>query len=223
MMTEEQKRKAEIALSASLYADFEKKIAFNNYLTAIEWIELYNLPYRVSLDYLKGYNKENGFVLINPCYPFPGYNVNDLIHLKPDEVTPHDPSKKPNKDGSYDLCLTPINAETRQQIKEHNKKLRPWDLSTAAGLKQWEYYFAHFLNGADLNALDTFSLFGTKEAPKGATDKINYWKALQADYHMHTDKYMQDEPLLAAYDLEEYTILEFAIDWDNKQPGQQDL
>lgn len=215
MMTEEQRKKAEIALNTSFAFDFEKKIAFDNHLKAIEWISIYNLPYRVSLDYLKGSSRE--YVQINPCYPFPGYNVNDLIHLKPNEFTPHDPSKPPNKDGSYNLCLTPINAEVRQQIKEQCEKLRPWNLSTQEGKEKWKYYFAHFLNAIDLESYNSFDWFGVKVAAytEEQNKKINFWKCLQADFFIHPEDYLQEEPpYLPSYDYE-YTHLEFIPDWDS--------
>lgn len=222
-MTEEQKRQAEIALSNSsnsFLMTFEQKIAFSNHLEAIEWIDTYNLPYRISFDYLKAWDRSKGYVEINPCYPMPGYRVDDLIHLKPNEFTPHDPSKPPNKDGSYSLCLTPINPEVRQQVKEVCYKLRPWNLETAAGRKKWEYEFAHFLGLAQLNAFNYFDWFGIKEAPDEVTanknqQKIDYWLNLQADYLNNKGNYRQEEPpYLPSYEAE-YTLLQFVPIWDN--------
>lgn len=219
-MTEEQRIKAELALSASFTFNFEKEIALSNHEKAIEWISIYNLPYRISLNHLKGSSRD--YVGINPCYPYPGYNVNDLIHLSPNEFAAHDPTKPPNKDGSYDLCLTPINAETRQQIKEHCEKLRPWNLSTPEGIEKWKYYFAHFLNEADLNDYDSFDWFGVKVASYSPEQnhKISFWKCLHADYYLHPDNYMQEEPpYLPSYD-NEYTHLEFIPDWEDKGVNQ---
>ena len=228
MLTELQRQKANEALYKNLpmFKNFEKEIAFRNYQTAIEWIDTYNLPFRIGYEYLKAWNIRDGYVKINPCYPAPGYRCDDLIHLRPDEVTPHDPSSKPNKDGSYNLCLTPINEDTRQQIKELCYKLRPWNLETAAGLKQWEFEFAHFLNAAQLNTFTYFDWFGVKSAPNEESaqknqQRIYYWLNLQADYQMNPEAYRQEEPpYLPGYD-DEYTHLGFVIDWDNKKESTQ--
>jgi len=212
MLTKEQEEKAKEALYLRLpmFQNFEKEIAFNNHKTAIEWIDKYNLPYRVSLNHLKDMNPD--YVSINPCYPFPGYNMADLIHLTPDDIAVLE-----------DLTIIPTSPIIKQQIEEHNKKLIPWDLSTAAGLDKWKYYFAHFINGAQLNSFNMFDWFGVKiGAPNEEQQKmIDFWLCLQADYHMHPDKYMQEEPLKANYNLDEYTHLGFVIDWDNKNESTQ--
>lgn len=220
MFTEEQRRKAEEALNPlnklPMFQDFEKEIAFMNHQTAIDWIDTYNLPYRIGLNYLKEYSKQDGFVAINPNYPRPGYHVSDLIHLDPyNDCLAYDPDKSPDEQGRYDLCITPKDIDTRQKIKEHNKHLRPWDLETQEGIGKWKYYFAHFFNGYDLNAFNFFDWFGAKiDAPNEVQqEKINFWKCLQADYYLKPDDFMQEEPQEADYDLDDYTLLEFVPDW----------
>ena len=215
MLTEEQKKAAERALYLRLpmFQNFEKEIAFENHKTAIEWIDKYNLPYRISLDYLKQYDHNKGFIHINPNYPYPGYKKADLVHVSPDNITLFD-----------DLKMIASEESTRQQIEDHNKKLRPWDLSTAEGLSKWKYYFAHLLNAAQLNEYSDFDWWGKKNAPKEEQEKnqqkINFWKCLQYDYCTKPDNYMNEEPRAADYDLEEYTQLEFIVDWDNKKSTQ---
>lgn len=220
MLTEEQRKKAEEALNPfsklPMLQNFEKEIAYNNHVTAIKWIEQYNLPYRISLNYLKEYDHRKGFIHINPNYPYPGYKKSDLIHLDPyNDCIPYDPDKEPDKNGYYELFLSPKEEATRQQIREHNKTLRPWDLSTAAGLEKWKYYFAHLLNAVDLESFNSFDWFGIKAAAynKEQENKINFWKCLQADYYLHQDNFMQKEPIEADYDLDDYTNLEFVPDW----------
>jgi len=216
MLTKEQEEKAREALYLRLpmFQNFEKEMAFNNHKTAIAWVNAYNLPYRISLDYLKAINADH--VRININYPFPGYRVADLIHLSPNEYMLHDPMKAPDNKGRYTLELTPIDEATKQRIEEHNKNLRPWDLSTAAGIEKWKYYFAHFFNVAQLNEYNSFDWFGVKAAPNEEQEKkINFWISLQADYQMNPDKYMQEEPLKANYNLDEYTELSFIPDKEN--------
>ena len=217
-MTEEQKRKAEEALMLRLpmYQNFEKEIAFRNHQTAIEWIEQYGLPYRISLDYLKEYDHSKGFICINPNYPYPGYLKADLIHLDPyNDCIPYDPDKEPDENGYHELFLSPKDAATRQKIREHNKALRPWNLSTPKGLERWKYYFAHLLNGADLDSYSSFDWFGVKAAAynKEQENKIYFWKCLQADYYMNPNNYLQKEPKESDYNLADYISLEFVPDW----------
>lgn len=208
MLTEEQKQKAEEALLLQLpmFQDFEKEIAFRNHQEAIEWIDKYNLPYRIALNYIKGYDNTKGYVQINACYPAPGYCKDDLIHLSPDDI---------NID--YQLNITPKDEATRQQIKECCDRLRPWNLSTAAGLEQWKRYFAHFLNAADIDSYNSFDWFGVKVAAysQEQNNKINFWKCLHADYYLRQGDFMQEEPLQADYDLDQYTTLEFVVDWNS--------
>ena len=215
MLTKEQAEKARIALNLSeSFADkFDKEIAFSNHLKAVEWVEKYNLPYRVALNYLKDFDRFNGFVHINPCYPMPGYPKDKLIHLKPDEVLLYDPEESPTPDGYYHLNITPIEEETRQRIAENNRTFAPWDLTTAAGRKQWEYYFAHFLYCEDFSKYKTFDYFGRTQRGKGDNDRILYWKNLQASIHITPDKFMENEPLLSDYNKEEYSDLPFIPDW----------
>lgn len=202
-MTEEQRNKARAALLYKKLDDFEKSIALDRHFEAIQWIDLYNLPYRIALDYLKGSSPD--YVRINPCYPFPGYCKDDLIHLTPNDV-----------DIAQDLTTTPKDKATKKQIKELCAKLRPWNLSTAAGIEQWKKYFAHFINAADFDSYTSFDWFGAKVAAysQEQNKKINFWKCLHADYHLHPEDYLQEELLKADYDLEKYTTNEFIIDWN---------
>lgn len=210
MLTEEQQKKAKEALCCqSVLLDFEKKIAFWNQQEAVAMVHDYNLPYRVALNYIKAWTRQDGLVRINPCYPFPGYRVDDLIHLRPDEYMLHDPTKPPREDGTYELCLTPIKAETRARIKDLCYKLRTWNLDTKQGIKQWEFEFAHFLNAADFDNYTSFDYWGSKQEPKDAESKINYWKKLQADYRKNPSKYRQEEPPCLPGYATDYTALEF--------------
>lgn len=228
MLTSEQEAKARIALglSESLADRLEREIAFDNHLKALEWIKKYNLPYRISLDYLKSYSLLNGFVCINPCYPYPGYLKANLIHLKPDQISLHDPNEKPGPKG-YSLNLTPIDKDMRKKIEEHNRTFAPWDLSTQEGFKKWEYYFAHLFNKADFDKYKCFDWFGVRTLQgadrEGHQEQINYWKSLQASYHIAPDKYMQEEPLLSDYNLDDYIDLAFIPEWEEgAENGKQD-
>jgi hypothetical protein len=223
MLTKEQEAKARIALglSESLKDNFEKEIAFDNHLKAVSWVEKYNLPYRLSLNYLKAYDRQYGVVAINPCYPMPGYPKAKLIHLKPDEILLYNPEDKPTPDGKYYLNLTPADESTRQRIAENNKTFAPWDLSTAAGRKQWEYYFAHFFYHVDFPKYRTFDYFGRTQRAKGDTERIEYWKMLQADIHISPERFMESDPLLSEYNEADYTELPFIPDWE--EPGSGNL
>ena len=64
-----------------------------------------------------------------------------------------------------------------------------------------------------------FDWFGVKAAAysQEQNNKISFWKCLHADYYLHRDDYMQEEPLQADYDLEQYTTNEFVVDWESSQ------
>lgn len=214
MLTPEQIEKAKIALNINrpIEDDFKKQVAFSNYKTALKWVSEYNLPYRISMDYLKNYSKQ--YVHINPCYPYPGYPISKLMHLRQDEFSLHNPSDTPTENG-YQLNLTPIEPSKRQQINELCESLRPWNLSTAAGRKQWEYYFAHFFYTVNFDEYKTFDYFGRPQREKGDNDKIAYWKLLQASVHITPERYMEEEPLATDYDLTEYSLMKFVPDWED--------
>ena len=74
MLSKEQEEKAMHVLTQKTMLDnFEKEIAFRNFYKALFAVNVYNLPYRIILDYLKNYDKQRGKVELNPCYPAPGY------------------------------------------------------------------------------------------------------------------------------------------------------
>ena len=64
-MTREQELKATIAYLDLIWDNALKEHAAKNHCTAAEWVTLYRLPYRVSLDYLKHPEAYTGKCRIN--------------------------------------------------------------------------------------------------------------------------------------------------------------
>lgn len=211
MLSKEQEEKAMHVLTQKTMLDnFEKEIAFRNFYKALFAVNVYNLPYRIILDYLKNYDKQRGKVELNPCYPAPGYLKEKLLVLPLEDVSIE------NSPTTNDLNITVISSAKRQQIDKHNRSLRDWNLDTKNGIKQWEYYFAHFLKDADLNQYSTFDYFGRNESKQADQEKINQWKILQKHFRETPTNYMIEEPNCSDYDLSKYTLQEFIIAWSNK-------
>ncbi len=216
-MNDIQRQKALEAVSASNLIDveeLEKAHALDVHLWAMQNVDVYNLPYGILKAYfkeyglyLKGYEAacKDGIVLINPLYPKPGYyradlvcvdwyidnhyNLNPLIRIIPG------PFKDNLTSSKFDLrTYIQEGSELREKIDKKAAEQETWNLSTAAGRKVWEHEFAHFLNAADFDNYSTFDWWGKKQAPEEAEERINYWKSLQADYHLHPEEYRQEEP-----------------------------
>lgn len=235
-MNEKQRQKAIEVLSTDRLPSIEElkqEAAFNRQLWAIQMIDVYNLPYRVLLDYFKkngfdymkcvGAACKDGIVLINPLYPAPGYYKADIVcvdwyvdnkyTINPLIRIEEGPFKDDLTSNKFDL-RTFIQEDTKlsEEIESRAAEQMKWDLSTAAGRKVWEFEFAHFLNAADLDYYSDSDWWGDKQTPPGnAADRINYWKSLQADYHMHSEKYRQEEP--TCDNPEDYTLCKFYFDY----------
>lgn len=226
-MNDIQRQKALEAVSASNLIDveeLEKAHALDVHLWAMQNVDVYNLPYGILKAYfkeyglyLKGYNAacKDGIVLINPLYPKPGYyqavlvgvdwyidnhyTLNPLVRIIPG------PFKDDLTSSKYDLrTYIQEGSELREKIDKKAAEQITWNLTTAAGRKEWEKQFAHFLNAADFDNYSTFDWWGKKQAPEEAEERINYWKSLQADYHLHPEEYRQEEP--TCNNPEEYTL-----------------
>lgn len=213
---------------------YKKEKAFKCHVWASKMIEVFNLPYRVLYDYfmeygteyLKGYiSANNGKIcLLNRCYPLPGYEKSKLIGVscQADYI---DIQSGPFKDdltsSNYDLRFSITDESINAEIEAKAAEQHQWDLSTAAGRKQWAYYFAHFLGKADLSNYSCLDLFGKKEATSADNKRLDCWKSLQADYHFNPDNYMKEEPpYLPEYE-DKYTLWKFY--WNDMNLNDKDL
>lgn len=219
-MTKEQESKAYAALLKKTLDDLYKHAAYANHCTAAEWVTLYNLPYRVALDYLK--TQHTGRVGINPMYPLPGYPVSELLTIHLDELD-IDRCSEEREDGSrvvsLELFSTP-KPEALERIQANNADLHPtWNLNTAAGLREWEKYFAHYLTGYDFSAFTMFDMFGRTDGNEAElTERKAYYTEVQERYRTASD-YLTEAPEYKPEYAEQYTTHTFLLAWDNKDKG----
>ena len=213
-MNDIQRQKAKEVVAANHLIDvkeLEKLYALNCHLWSIQMIDKFNLPYRILLDYFKKYGYQymkggqaavkDGIVLLNRCYPKPGYYMPDLIgvsmYIKKDVLNPlvivrsgafADDLTSTNYDLRIDIAE---GSELKAEIEAKAAAQHTWNLST----HEWEYEFAHFINAADFDCYTNFDWWGNKAAPNEEQEnRMNYWKSLQADYHMNPNKYRREEP-----------------------------
>ena len=219
--------------------ELNKQHALNCHLWAMQMIDVFNLPYRVlyayfsryGYEYMKGWKaaEKDGICLLNRCYPKPGYYIPDLVgvsmYIKKDVINPDvyidaGPFKDDVTSTKYDLrTLIKDGTELKAEVEAKAAAQITWDLSTAEGIKEWKYQFAHFLNAAQFNDYRTFDWWGKKTAPNEEEEKINFWKCLQADYYMHTDNYRQEEPTCNNPD--DYTLWTFYWNDRNEKNSTQ--
>lgn len=205
-----------------LSEQYKKEKAFKCHVIACKMIEAFNLPYRVLYDYFMEYGTDylkgcaaahNGKIcLLNRCYPMPGYERSKLIGISchADYINIQSgPFKDDLTSSNYDFRVSITDESINAEIKAKAAEQHQWDLSTAAGTKKWKYFFAHFLNNADLLNYSCLDLFGKKEATSADMKRLDCWKSLQADYHLSPNKYMNEEPpYLPEYE-NRYTLCKF--------------
>lgn len=210
-----------------------KEHALNCHLWAMQMVDVYNLPYRIlydyfiqyGYDYMKGWQpaERNGIVLLNRCYPKPGYYIPDLVGvsmyiskdvLNPDVYIDVGPFADDLTSSNYDIrTLIKDGTALKEEVEAKAAAQITWNLETAAGIQEWKYQFGHWLNGAQFNDYRTFDWWGKKTAPN-EEEKISFWKCLQADYYMHPENYRQEEPPFNPEDTDKYTLWKFY--WNDK-------
>ena len=146
MYTEKQARQA-IMEQALKQLDIQFNLLIHK--EAIEWMALYNLPYRIALDYLKA-DRDYMEVPINPYYPLPGIPKEYIWHYdtdggySPDEWMSIISMSIGEVDGKPLMTFyTPDHI--RQQQEEKAKPCKLWDLETEQGQQQWLYHFMVFI------------------------------------------------------------------------------
>ena len=239
MLTDEQRQKAQRALDNSSLPMFdikrmEQENAYRTHIWACKMVEQYNLPYRILLAYFKqhGYEylKNHGaahdenIVLINRCYPLPGYTIADLPtidwYIRKNEINPFirivsGPFDDDLTSSKFDLRTFIDDEAINAQIEEATRKQHTWDLQTSEGIKAWEHEFAHFLADENFSTYTAFDWFGVKTSTPD-NSKIKYWKKLQRDYRKNPDEYRQEEPPYLPEYANKYTLWGFDIDFTDK-------
>jgi len=195
MYTEKQAHEAILNAQAEYLL---KKAALSLHEAAINEQAIYNLPYRVLLDYKRA---EHDFmeIEINPYYPYP-----DI----PKEYKP--PMWRYDKDGGYTSLLLWLGTlqddewkepdEIRNKIDECQRERdrlkseyrHVWNLTTEQGRQQWLYYFGIFLlpYAEDIPHWDSFNMFGdVNHTEQELNERKTYFTDLIKKCHANPDIY----------------------------------
>lgn len=217
MLTPEQKEKAQMALIDKVTDDLYKSLALRNHNAAVEWVEIYNLPYRVSLDYLKSYSVSSDIVKINRCYPLAGYPVDKILTIGFDDLDLDNPDlykldDKGMRVYSMELFHTP-KPDVMEVIEKHNRQFHTWEVGDAV----WEYEFIHFLDGYHIDEFSSFDMFGRKGVDE---DRLNerkrYFVELQDKYMHDKSRYRSEEPKKTPEDASIYTEWKFHLELNKR-------
>lgn len=213
MLTKEQQHKAQMKILEQMWDDIEKAQALENHKQSQRAMNEYGLPYRVYLDYLKS-DKYRDCVRINPCYPFPGYEVDSLMYIPTDDFI------HPNNDGKpialADLfSINALKDDTKQIVLKYIAEHRQWVIND----DRWKYYFLHFLVGYDFKSFNEVDFWGTKGTMHPGDIQLlrNVYTRLQKEYTDNPGNYMQSEPLLSDYDEDKYHGKPFLIAWSREE------
>lgn len=193
--------------AASLPAseDLVKAAAVQEHLFTMQMVNVYNLPFKILRDYYKKYGYKylkstdtahnDSIVLLNRCYPRPGYLIDKLIGVNTSDINLLEGRFA---DDLNDLKLVIKDDRLKEEVESTAAEQHLWDLSTAAGHKHWEYYFAHFLASAHFDEYSYLDWWGERTPNEVMTqaqqDRIAYWKRLQRAYLRNPENYMQEEP-----------------------------
>lgn len=215
-MIDDRNHKAVVALMNLRTDQLKRSHAYKMHQKACKWVHKYNLPWRVSMDYLKRFDLTSGVVLINECYPLPGYPITELIHITLADIANNPACIEILPDGKKKLkpqALDTLPPDLADVIEEHNRKYRPWDLETAAGRDSWEREFAHFLDNYDFDSFSCWEMFGTSDLPESELyARKRYYKDVLQRYRSAKSSYRANEPPYLAEYADTYTTRKYFVD-----------
>ena len=219
MLTEEQKRKAVYALLPTV-EDLERAHAFNLHKQAVKGMELYGLPYRVYLDYIKridnmDYEERSTIVLVNPCYPDEGYPLDKVRVVTPDDL---DMSNVPRNDkGCIDILpfddMCTLKTSVQNEIIHTIEPLRKWKILD----DNWKRYFSHFLVGYDFMRFTEFDFSGItgKMTPEDLGMLQHLYARVLDEYEERVlDDYLTEEPRTTEERKRRYSDKPYRVLWD---------
>ena len=223
MLTEEQKAKGQIALLPTI-EDFEKARALDRHNEAVRGMELYGLPYRCYLDYLKywdnndmPYEERITYVMINPCYPEEGYPLDKVRVVTPDDIDMDNAPR--NEKGRIEILpfedISTLKLSVQKEILHDIEPLRKWKILD----DNWKRYFSHFLKGYDFESFTEFDFAGTS-GQMGKEDlgllRNIYARVLKEYENKALDNYIEEEPRTTPERLKRYTNNPYRVVWDKK-------
>lgn len=121
-------------------------------------MKIYKLPYRVYYDYLrKRAHEPSGTVMLNPCYPDPGYPIEGILKVSKDDFIINKETMKP---GAEPYCYENLKPEYQDVVDRISTRWSPWLKLNSCFDKEWEKYFLKLLNGYDFESFSCFDFFG---------------------------------------------------------------
>jgi hypothetical protein len=216
MLTQEQTLKARKALARLNNEDEEKKQALEWHKQAKRAFKEYGLPYKVYFNYLKDRaNNDTSTIPINPCYPMPGYPVEQVIKVTCEDfdITNEDIEGSRTLEDVYTfdhLC-----EDKQKAVTILSCKVKPWKTLD----ENWKRYFSIFLLGYDFYKFTEFDFMGEVGVLGSGELRLmqNYYThAVVGEYmkHKDTDNYLLEVPKWEPEYNYLYTNSPYELIWD---------
>jgi hypothetical protein len=167
--------------------------------------KVYALPYRAYYDYLRKRAKEpSNTLMINPCYPEPGYPIDGIIRVtKSDFEIPKEAiESSPGEDLYIYNYLKP---EIKAQVDAIINRFSPWHNATTFS-PEWKKIFLKFIKDYDFDTFTCFDFFGAtigeiNDPEIGLVDESQIevckavYKRLADEYKENPERYEYQEPI----------------------------
>lgn len=172
---------------------------------------VYGLPYRIYYDYLRKRAKEpSNKLMLNPCYPDPGYPIEGIITVSKDDF--EIPNEKMEKGGADLYTYDYLKPEVQEVVYRIMKRFSPWANKENINKAEWKKTFLHLFTGYDFKEFTCFDHFGmslteANECYGVIEPQIDIFNDMcqlrQDEYLRNPEKYKHTEPIYR----EEYSYL----------------
>lgn len=161
---------------------------------------LYGLPYRCYYNYLRDRAKNpSNKIMINPCYPRPGYPVDSILRVSKKDFVIPDGASKGSRIESEIYTYDNLKPEIKEKVGLLKARFCPW---TENYDTNWKRYFLKYLKGYDFDNFACFDFLGTSE---GELQETEFADQDQIELMKRVYKRLQDEynELPSLYDFED--------------------
>ena len=185
--------------------EIEKQAALMIHTTACRETGIFNLPYRILIDYYEA-EQDDDIVPLNLYYPLNGVPKAGEWQFNTDgNYTPREwikiittPTGEYTDDGKPYVTWR-IPPQIQALIDEKGKPYRLWDLETAAGLQAWAYYFMVFIMPYE-DDIPHYSVFDMYGSVNHSEQDLNERK----QYYMDLIARCKEQPELYKHDIQTY-------------------